>query len=469
MARLDRLVVFIPGFGGSELADSSDRVVWGGSTRAVCHRLLHPDQLSIEENPQLRATGLLRVAAALPGLAALHPYDNLLTAISETFTNARIDLGDVEKPDLSANFVAFAYDWRQPIETVAQRLADSVRMRLAYLGKRGHQPEVVVLAHSLGGLVARYWLGPLDGRRVCSHLVTFGTPHRGSPKALDVLMTGARIGPLRLDRLTKVLAGFESTHVLVPRYPMIADGDRLIRPADRDLGPLTQNIRRALNTHLDIESAWKVPSRTVVVPVFGHGHSTTAQARLNSHGQLVFEGADVLSYSEGWDGDATVPQVSAIPIEMSDDPNSRALWRPSPARHSRLVDGLLATSMLRAVGGQSISAAREHTPPAVTLGLRLPDSVLLGDRLDINVVAHGMGQAGDLAVDGRVTHLESGITTPLRFASTERGWRSSVIARNRGAVAVLIRGQPMNGTMATPTVEDTVVVMDPDGSSPLRG
>ena len=43
---------------------------------------------------------------------------------------------------------------------------------------------MIVVAHSMGGLVARYWMGPLGGWRVCRALITLGTPHRGAPKAL---------------------------------------------------------------------------------------------------------------------------------------------------------------------------------------------------------------------------------------------------------------------------------------------
>src|SRR5262249_57945512 len=57
----------------------------------------------------------------------------------------------------------------------------------------------------MGGLVARYWIGCLEGWRYCAGLVTLGTPHRGAPKSLDWLVNGIRLGGVRQRRATDVL------------------------------------------------------------------------------------------------------------------------------------------------------------------------------------------------------------------------------------------------------------------------
>jgi triacylglycerol esterase/lipase EstA (alpha/beta hydrolase family) len=52
-----------------------------------------------------------------------------------------------------------------------------------------HQCERVdIVAHSLGGVVARYYIERLDGARAVGRLVTIGAPHRGTAMA--------RFGPL---------------------------------------------------------------------------------------------------------------------------------------------------------------------------------------------------------------------------------------------------------------------------------
>jgi pimeloyl-ACP methyl ester carboxylesterase len=49
-----------------------------------------------------------------------------------------------------------------------------------------------VIGHSLGGLVATYWMKRIDRGRRIRRVITLGTPHRGTPYAwLGVLMCGA--------------------------------------------------------------------------------------------------------------------------------------------------------------------------------------------------------------------------------------------------------------------------------------
>ena len=58
----------------------------------------------------------------------------------------------------------------------------------------GSTRKVIVIAHSMGGLVARWWLTALGGHRVCRALITVGTPHRGAPKSVDWVVNGVRLG-----------------------------------------------------------------------------------------------------------------------------------------------------------------------------------------------------------------------------------------------------------------------------------
>ena len=87
--------------------------------------------------------------------------------------------------------IPFAYDWRRPIEDEARRLAKAVDAALAVRGSSG-QP-VRLLAHSMGGLVARTmrleapdtWqrLMARDGAR----LLMLGTPNGGSWAPMQTL------------------------------------------------------------------------------------------------------------------------------------------------------------------------------------------------------------------------------------------------------------------------------------------
>ena len=85
----------------------------------------------------------------------------------------------------------FAYDWRRPIEDEARRLADAVEVALA--ARAGSGKPVRLLAHSMGGLVARTmqlerpatWQKMMarDGAR----LLMLGTPNGGSWAPMQTL------------------------------------------------------------------------------------------------------------------------------------------------------------------------------------------------------------------------------------------------------------------------------------------
>jgi triacylglycerol lipase len=80
------------------------------------------------------------------------------------------------------------------IEMRAKQLKETIDQRLSgYVGK------VVILAHSMGGLDARYMISKLGMDDRVSALVTISTPHRGSPYADWCLKNlGQKLGGLKI-------------------------------------------------------------------------------------------------------------------------------------------------------------------------------------------------------------------------------------------------------------------------------
>jgi pimeloyl-ACP methyl ester carboxylesterase len=112
--------------------------------------------------------------------------------------------------------IVHEYDWRADLRTLASELAARWRS--------GADAQVTVVAHSMGGLIARAALALPGGERV-SRMVTLGAPQRGSFGAAQAIRgtypTVRRLAAL--DRLhdaeylaQRVFATFPSIHQLLP-------------------------------------------------------------------------------------------------------------------------------------------------------------------------------------------------------------------------------------------------------------
>jgi len=86
-----------------------------------------------------------------------------------------------------------------PIRMRAIQLKKTIRERCRELGVRG---RVIIIAHSMGGLDARYMIAKLGMEDQVAALVTLCTPHRGSPYADWCLRNvGRKLGGLKLMKL----------------------------------------------------------------------------------------------------------------------------------------------------------------------------------------------------------------------------------------------------------------------------
>ena len=61
-----------------------------------------------------------------------------------------------------------------------EQMAVELRETIEHTLERHHAERVILVGHSLGGVVARYYLEALGGKNKVSHLVTIGSPHHGS-------------------------------------------------------------------------------------------------------------------------------------------------------------------------------------------------------------------------------------------------------------------------------------------------
>jgi pimeloyl-ACP methyl ester carboxylesterase len=267
-------------------------------------------------------------AHMIGGLWKVDGYSRLLKVLTDTFEVVSADAN----PLGATNLLTFPYDWRQDNRISARRLSELVGPALKrwreYIGVQ--DAKVVLIGHSMGGLVARYYLEVLGGWPLCRALVTFGTPFRGAPQAIGYLANGYK--RLHVD-LTAAMRTFPSVYQLLPVYPAVRGSDRVYRRV-AESGPLP-NIDAALAAdglrfHREMEVAIDANRRADsdgrsaygVLPVVGTHEPTFQSAEVKDESlSLSFDrptGVDAFVGHEELDGDGTVPIVSAAPIDLSD-------------------------------------------------------------------------------------------------------------------------------------------------------
>jgi pSer/pThr/pTyr-binding forkhead associated (FHA) protein len=197
-----RPVVVIPGLCGSELR-RGNMILWPNYP----YILAHPRALMLDSGP-VEVTGMITEVVVVPHLIKLDAYSRLTH-----FLEASLGY------HLGIDLLEFPYDWRQDAGVIARQLAATIK---TWREEMGHGP-VTVIAHSMGGLVTRYYLDQLDGRENVDHLIVMGTPHLGTAKSASLLLGGAGAGALTVvsDRVRTFSLSLPSTYEILPRYDCV--------------------------------------------------------------------------------------------------------------------------------------------------------------------------------------------------------------------------------------------------------
>lgn len=336
--RMKDVVVILPGITGSVLQkDGKD--IWALSGQALWQALRSMgnslELLRLEEDDPdaeslgdgIRATRLIADTYQIPGLDKFDGYSAISKLIADNF---QVIQGNIysDSEDTPANFYHFPYDWRRDNRATAKLLQRLLEKRLHQWRTYNDNPDakVIFLAHSMGGLVSRYYLEVLEGWRDCKALFTFGTPYRGSVNSLSYLANGYK--EYCLD-LTQVMRSFTSVYQLMPIYEMLQVGEQYQRIAETDNIPNIdpEKARDALAFHREIEDAVKKHREIEeyknnsykIIPIVGIQQPTLQSAAL-ANGKLTVS-LELPTWIDPVlnDGDGTVPYLSAIPIELSND------------------------------------------------------------------------------------------------------------------------------------------------------
>jgi Lecithin:cholesterol acyltransferase len=389
----DDLLVVIPGITGSALRQG-DRVLWDTSVAAILGGLAGtgraleamrlPEGLGDDEpHPEhrLEPAGLIKGWHVWPGFWAGAGYGRLLQRLRALH------------PD-QGRLVPFAYDWRLSNRITARRLKDRVEAELARWRERpGHgDAKVVYVCHSMGGLVARYYLEVLGGRETARRLVTIGTPYSGSVKAIRALTGGlVRLLPGVDDRLVEVARTLPAVHQLLPTYRCVDTGADPVTLLDADLPDLpTPAARDAHRLQRDISEAIEANGPPPYERyAFGGRRQPTDQSVSSTPRGLRF-----LRQQRGVNhtGDGTVPLFSSVAVE--DATTAAGVYHA--ARHSGLQrNELLLDQVVDKVNGVDLGAT---LAPPYELALDVPEVAPAGTAIPLRVEAEPV----DLLLHARV-------------------------------------------------------------------
>jgi pimeloyl-ACP methyl ester carboxylesterase len=237
-------VIIIPGILGSRLRERrSGRELWPGSLYNV---LFSARSLGLEIDPKTLE----------PRADDIEAYDLFRGLLGSDFYGAIIDTLEKQGsyvrglPGHAADagtrrYYVFPYDWRQDNVVTARKLDALIdQIRRDYSDP---QLKVDVVAHSMGGLIVRYYIqygatDVLDGNDFPANFagaekirtaVLLGTPNLGSVNGLHSLLVGYRVGWQSIP--AEVLATMPSVYELLPHPVTNWIVDIKGRPLQRDL------------------------------------------------------------------------------------------------------------------------------------------------------------------------------------------------------------------------------------------
>ena len=387
-------IIVIPGILGSRLVDETERrIVWGefggngiDPSTPEGARLL---ALPIEDGQPLdELADTIKVAGPLDTLNVrvfgvlfqIAAYRDIVTALGiGGYRDAASTASNADSATQIANCFQFAYDWRRDNVETAALLHEFILEKKAYVEAERHkrygddaQPvRFDIVAHSMGGVMARYYLqygnAPLPeddsppevtwaGAKYVDRLVMVAPPNAGSLQAVEYLTKGVQFSRFFSKYEPALLGTMPSVYQLLPRTrhrpvvtgpkrvavdlydpkvwaqaqwgffnPSQSEVLRLLLPEEPDpqrrlaiaYEHMSKCLRRAEQFHAAIDTKVTPPEGTSIHLIASDAHPTVFQYQIDGRGTLT-PTARVA-------GDGLVTRHSALMDERLAD---RSNWAP---------------------------------------------------------------------------------------------------------------------------------------------
>jgi len=418
------IVVCIPGITGSVLR-KDDKDVWNISGGAVWNALrslggsladmkLEDDPVDVDDIDGIKATSVIRDVHLIPGLWKIDGYTKLVKHIEATFDVTR-----------GKNLFEFPYDWRRDNRVAARQLSEKATGWLkAWRQSSGaDDAKLIIVGHSMGGLVARYYIECLEGWKDTRRLVTFGTPYGGSMYALGTLVNGKKI---KFFDLTDLARSLTALYQLLPVYKCYDGGDgTLVRVTEAQITHLdAAKTKKAIGFHEEIRVAVEsnlvdpayADDRYDLRPIVGIEQPTAQSAvRDGERVKLLRRRGD-----EDAGGDGTVPRPSATPREFERLEN--AIYPPEKHASLQTDDDVLfqLTGILTAATFDP--ANWRDGVPKIGLSLDVEDTYGPSDPIQVRVKPQGDPGSALVAI---VENVETGEESErVQLAAGDDDWHT---------------------------------------------
>jgi len=215
--------VIVPGIMGSGLLRPDETRVWLNLRNAVGqYNLSLPFALPLSESrDELRPGSLLGTEHRLPRLFGFTEYYDLLELLEAA---GFVPASKTQGRGLVHH--VFAFDWRRDLVESVRRLDETLEALADARGDRDTRFNLI--GHSMGGLIARYYLryGTVEpqpgmpvtwaGARRINTVTLVAVPNAGSIHSLEAMLYGNRVGLSYTTLAASVIARMPSVYQLLP-------------------------------------------------------------------------------------------------------------------------------------------------------------------------------------------------------------------------------------------------------------
>ena len=397
-----RPIIFIPGLLGSRLcrdnpANPAQPVLAWGSVGALSN--FPALRLGSDIADDLKPCGIVREIVFL-GPLRQELYAPIINHLQK--------IGYREGADL---FI-FDYDWRRSVFDNAKRLEAFAREKIPDPSQRFD-----IIAHSMGGLIARVYVNRHGGAQRVARLFSAGSPFQGSVKVYATLDKGwgalnAVMGGLPAFRRT--MLSFPSIYELAPRYGDCCDAGagRAFALAESEawralkwegVDPATMtDLKAAANRADELRAIVETPLPAGIEDVLLIGVDQRTPQR------VAFEAGDggtVTRVRTSWEGDGTVPRASATLAGATLHPTSFAT-------HDKILNDPQIQQFLQVALTRDVAEAMRSVPVRPRGKIETSDgkiTELVGLVLEPDDTVYRVGQSGRVLV-----HFRLGNTQKLR-------------------------------------------------------